>query len=253
MRPSVFTIVVVVTLALYGLIGVVLLQPHLITSLLGHEIAGHISLHFRLPHHRVHDLTFGFIMATAGIGTLAQIRALRNIAGQTMALVALLALVLTSALTNSWVFAPLPVLAVLTLLATVLHPAGRDLIRSFSIARADRAMLGLVIIAAVPLLAFAVTNLGRQRTVTNDHAALGHYAFMAAFSLTVIGTAVIASLRPAGWMPAAFVAGLLPALLGVVSLLYPQLDSSLGTTWALAAIAWGALFVAAAHRSGQPD
>ncbi|MGH7429622.1 MAG: hypothetical protein ACREJ4_14880, partial [Candidatus Methylomirabilaceae bacterium] len=104
-----------------------------------------------------------------------------------------------------------------------------------------------VIIAAVPLLAFASTNIGLQRTVTNDHAALGHYGFMAAFSFTVIGVGLLASLRPDGWRLTAWVAGLLPALLGLASLVFPDLDSSLGLVWALAAMAWGVAFVAAAE------
>ena len=44
-----------------------------------------------------------------------------------------------------------------------------------------------------------------------------------------------------------WVAGLLPALLGFVSLLNPGASSSLDLGWALAAIAWGAGFVAVAE------
>jgi hypothetical protein len=58
----------------------------------------------------------------------------------------------------------------------------------------------------------------------------------------------MASLRPDGWRPTAWVAGLLPALLGVASLIYP-VSSSLETPWAIAAIAWGIGFVVVAERS----
>jgi hypothetical protein len=244
----VFSLVVLVTLALFGLVGVVLLQPELIRGLLGQNMVAHISQHFRDPHHRVHDLTFSFLVGTAGVGMLAQLRTpSKNVAGQLMALIPWGALVLTSALTNRWVFAPLPIFAALTLLATILHPTSGDLFGSFSVSRVNRVMLALVIIAAVPLLAFASTNIGLQRTVTNDHAALGHYGFMAAFSFTVIGASLLASLRPDGWWLSAWVAGLLPALLGLASLVFRGLDSSLGLTWGLAAIAWGVAFVAAAE------
>jgi uncharacterized cupredoxin-like copper-binding protein len=108
-------------------------------------------------------------------------------------------------------------------------------------------MLALVIIAAVPLLAFASSNIGLQRTVPDDHAGMGHYGFMAAFGFTVIGVGLLASLRPDGWRLTAWVAGLLPALLGLASLVFPDASSSLGPVWALAAIAWGAVFVAAAE------
>jgi hypothetical protein len=248
-RRLVFSLVVLVTLGLFALVGVVLLQPDLIVGLLGREMAGHISQHFRLPHHRIHDLTFSFIVATAFIGVLVQLRRpLENVAGQLIALIPWVALLLASVLSNTLPrFAPLPILGGLTLLAMILHPAGRDFFGSFSISRVNRVMLGLVIIAAVPLLASASTNIALQRDVTNDHAALGHYGFMAAFSFTIIGVGLLASLRPAGWLLSARVAGLLAAVLGLASVVLPDVDSSLGLAWSLAAIAWGVAFVAAAQ------
>ncbi|MGH7429802.1 MAG: hypothetical protein ACREJ4_15810, partial [Candidatus Methylomirabilaceae bacterium] len=189
------------------------------------------------------------------VGMLAQLRRpSENVAGQLMALIPWVALVLTFALTNRWVFAPAPILGALTLTATILHPTGRDFFRSFSVSPENRVIIALVIIAAVPLLAFASTNIGLQRTVTNDHAALGHYGFMAAFSVTVIGVGLLASLRPDGWRLTAWVAGLLPAFLSLASVVFPDRDSSLGLVWALAAMAWGVGFVAAAefiHRGGR--
>ncbi len=248
-RRRAFSLVVLVTLGLFVFIGVVLLQPDLISGLLGQEMARHISQHFRDPHHRVHDFTFSFLVGTAGVGMLAQLRTpSENVVGQLMALIPWVGLVLTIALTNTPVrFEPFPILSALTLIAAILHPTGRDLFSSFSVSRVNRVMLALVIIAAVPLLAFASTNIGLQRAVTSDHAALGHYGFMAAFSFTVIGVGLLASLRPDGWWLSAWVAGLLPALLGLASVVFPDVDSSLGLVWALAAIAWGVVFVAAAE------
>jgi hypothetical protein len=143
------------------------------------------------------------------------------------------------------------------LIAVSLHPAGRDFFQSFRVARVNRVMLGMVLIAAVPMLAYASTNIGLQGSAADEHAAAGHYGFMAAFSLTVIGVGLLASLRADGWRLTAWVAGLLPALLGVTSLAYP-VTSSLSVSWALAAIAWGAGFVSAseygrnkARRSGR--
>jgi hypothetical protein len=243
-----FAVVVLVTLALVGFIGVVLVQPDLIAGLLGQETAGHISGHFRDPHHRVHDLTFGFVFATAVVGMLAQLRRpSQNVAGQLMALIPWVGLGLDFALTESFTFAAAPILAAFTLLAAILHPTGRDFFRSFSVSRVNWVLLALVFIAAVPLLAFASTNIELQRTVTDEHAALGHYGFMAAFSFTVIGAGLLASLRPDGWRLTAWVGGLLPALLGLASVVYPDIASSLGLVWSLAAIAWGVGFVAAAE------
>ena len=87
------------------------------------------------------------------------------------------------------------------------------------------------------------TGRGLDREVT---AGMGHYGFMAAFSFTVIGVGVLASLRPDGWRLTAWAAGLLPALLGATSLVYPDASSSVSPVWALAATAWGVVFIAAA-------
>jgi hypothetical protein len=137
------------------------------------------------------------------------------------------------------------------LIAMVLHPAGRAFFSSFSVARLNRLMVALVIVAAVPLMVFASTNIALQGTVPDNHAAAGHYGFMAAFGFTVIGVGLLASLRPDGWRLTAWVTGLLAALLGVTSVIYPDAASSLSLPWALAAIAWGASFVAAAELTNK--
>ncbi len=207
--------------------------------------------HFTEPHHRTHDLTFGFLFIPAVVGVLAQVRRpSRNVAGMVMALIPsaglLLTLLFTLALArNANVLQP-PWVTVMAgaLIVTSLHPAGRGFFGSFSASRASRAMLFLVLVAAVPLLAYASANIGLQGVVADDHAAMGHYGFMAAFAFTVIGVGLLASLRPAGWRLTAWVAGLLPAFLGVTSLAYPGVSSSLSPSWALAAIAWGIGFVA---------
>ena len=202
-----FSLVVLLTLGLAAFFGLVVLQPELFTSLFGRATGGHISDHFRDPHHRIHDLTFGFLLGTAVVGMLAQLRTpSRNVAGQLMALIPFVALVLAFALTNTGVLQiPWLVLGASTLLSTMLHPAGRDLFRTLSVSRMDRVMLAVVLIAAGPLLAFAFTNIALQRAGPSDHVALGHYGFLAAFGFTVIGVGLIASLRPDGWRLTAWV------------------------------------------------
>lgn len=245
----VFSVVVLVALGLFGFLGVVV-----ISGLLGLNTAAQAMGHFSSLGHRIHDLTFAFVFGTAAVGLVAQlVSPSKNAAGQVMALIPWVGLLLVFPLTNYWVapgagfvMAATALFGALTLNAAIFHPSGRELFRSFSVARVDRVMLGLMVIAAVPLLALASTNIALQRTVTNDHAAAGHYGFMAAFSFTVIGVGLLASLRPKGWMLTAWVAGILPPLLGLASLVFP-VDSSLSLPWAIAAIAWGAVFVATAE------
>jgi hypothetical protein len=252
----VFAILVLVTLAVVGLIGLmVTLMALRLNSFLPGPFA-HMA-HFTEANHRVHDLTFGFVFVPAIAGMLAQVRRpAKNVAGMLMAVTPWIGLLLAAVLSTS----PLVILSAQSLLpavlitsSAVLHPTGRDLFGSFHRSQVSWLMLALVVIAAVPLLAFAASNIGLQATVADDHAGMGHYGFMAAFSFTVIAAGVLAGLRPAGWRLTAWVAGLLPALLGLTSLVYPDVPSSLRLGWALAAIAWGVVFVAAAELTSAAD
>lgn len=241
-----FSLVVLLTLGLAALFGLMVFVMILQPGFLGMK-------HFSEAHHRVHDLTFGFLLGTAVVGMLAQVSApARNFAAQVMALIPFVGLVLASALTTPAVVQiPWVAVGASTLLATALHPARHEFFRSLSASRVDRVMLALVLIAAGPLLALAFANIGLQRTDPSEHAAAGHYGFLAALSFTVIAVGLLASLRPPGSRVTAWVAGVLPVLLGIASLVYPDADSRLEPTWAFAAIAWGALFVSAAELSRQ--
>ena len=219
--------------------------------------------HFTEPHHRIHDLTFGLLFVPSVLGLLAQFRRpRRNVASMLMTLVPPTALLTVVALTlayggNFRVLQP-PWLTVMigALLATALHPAGQDFFRSFRLSRLSRPLAALVGVAALTLMPFAWTNITRQAIVPDDHAASGHYGFMAALALTIIGLGLLASLRPDGWRITAWTTGLLPAFLASASLAYPGAPSSLPWPWALAAIAWAAGFITVAHlsqRAGDPS
>ena len=253
--PPLFVVALVLTLvaAAFNAVMVGLMALRL-DSLLPGPFAD--MAHFTEPRHRTHDLTFGFLFIPTVVGVLAQFRRpSRNVAGMVMALVPSAALVLTLTLTlvttgDGSVLQP-PWITVMAgaLVAAGLHPAGRDFFASFDRRRASRAMLLLVLVAALPLLAFASDNIRLQGTIPDDHALMGHYGFMAALGLAALGLGVLAALRPDGWRLTAWVAGLLPVLLGAASLIYPDASSSLNPAWALAAITWGTAFVAAAERS----
>jgi hypothetical protein len=212
--------------------------------------------HFGEPFHRTHDLTYGLLFTTGVVGIVAQLRRpAKNVASMVMALIPWAALALAASLASDpGVIRSAERISVasFTVITALLHPTGRAFFRSFSLSRVSRKMLALVGAASVPLLAFASTNIELQKTVTDDHGGMGHYGFMAAFSFTVIAVGLLASLRPDGWRLPAWVAGLLPALLGAISILYPDATSSVTTGWAFAAIAWGVTFVATAARTKDP-
>ena len=251
-QRRVFFVVVLLTLGLAAFFGLIVAQPSLIGGLVGDPSGGHIGEHFREPHHRIHDLAFGLLLGTTAVGALAQVRApAKNVAGQLMAATPILALLLAVVASDRRVLSiPWVAVGAPAIVATLLHP---DLFRSFGTARLSRPMVVLVAIAAVPLLAYALSNIGLQRSGFGDHAELGHYGYLAAFSFTVIGVGLVSSLRLAGWRLTALVAGSLAVLLGVASLVFPDVEGSLGTSWALAAIAWGAGYTAVAEIVRRED
>ncbi len=252
MQRAVFSVVVLVSLGLAALFGLIVAQPALIGGLAGDPSGGHIGQHFREPEHRVHDLAFGLLLATTAVGMVVQVRwSAKNVAGQLMAVTPILALVLAAVVTDRRVLAiPWVVVGAPTIVATMLHPrifgsAGRT--------RVAPALMALIAIAAVPLVALALSNIGLQRSGTGDHAALGHYGYMAAFGLTILGVGTTSSLRLAGWRLTAWVTGALAILMGTASLVFADVEGSFGPAWALAAVGWGAVFIAVAEALRRGD
>ncbi len=253
----VFALYVLVTLGYAAFIGLMVAQ---MTWRLDIFLPGGFGqmAHGASGPHRAHDLTFAFLMTTGVVGVAAQLRRpSQNGAGMVMALIPFAALALAGALAGEFEIVarrnPARAMGPIVAVAALLHPTARSFFGSFRTARVNWIMVALVGIAAVPFLRFASTNIGRQATVPDEHFVQGHYGFMAAFGFTVIAVGLLASARPDGWRLTAWVAGLLPVLLGVTSLLYPDAASSLDSGWALAAIAWGTVFVAAAELTRNAD
>ena len=175
-RRIVFSLVVLAYVGFLGFINALMflpavgLVPDNVLSAMGHFGS---FIDTGETHDLIHEFVFAFIVGTAAVGLLSQLwkpeeSASWRIAGQLVALVTWGVLILMAAITNSW--APQPLFIIfggLTLLATILHPAGRGLFSWFRGAKVNRALLGLVIIAAVPLLSLAATNINLQRAGMN--------------------------------------------------------------------------------------
>lgn len=231
-----FFVAVAATLALAAVFVGVLVLTNVVMGIEHHGLGN--------EQHRVHDVSFDALNGVAVIGLLAQLRGpKRNVASQLMALIPSVALLLATAVTNVWVLQlPWLLIAVGVVVATIFHPIGDPLL-AFPGTRPDRVLLALVGVATIPLLALAWTMIGLQRAGPSQHALEGHYGFVAALCFTTLGVALLASARPTGWRPTAWVAGALPVVLGAVSLQSPQADSALSTGWAVVAISWGVAFV----------
>ncbi|MFB6187816.1 MAG: hypothetical protein ABEI86_13245, partial [Halobacteriaceae archaeon] len=80
--------------------------------------------------HRIHTFAFAMLFWPFLVGLLVQLRSpKKNLSGQLMALVPLVALLLVLGLTGFTKMIPIVItLGVPTLIATLLHPAGRDLV-----------------------------------------------------------------------------------------------------------------------------
>jgi hypothetical protein len=76
---------------------------------------------------------------------------------------------------------------------------------------------------------------------------------MAAFAFTVVGVSTVSSLRLPGWRLTAWVAGSLMVMLGVVSLVWLDVEGSLGVFGAMLAIASGAGYVVLAELVRRGD
>jgi hypothetical protein len=253
-----FAFYALLTLGLAGFVGLMFAQMAFGLDFFLPGQFGQMT-HGATGSHRAHDVTYGLLVTTIVVGVLAQLRRpSKNVAGMVMALIPFAGLLLAALFSDDDADVlvlrnPLYLVAALAGMTALLHPTGPHVLRSFRVSRINWVMLALVGIAAVPLLAFASTNIRLQGTAGDDHAFLGHYGFMAAFSFTVIGVGVLASLRPYGWRLTAWVAGLLPATVAVTSVLYPDAISSLDVGWALTAIAWGAVFVGVAELTKNVD
>lgn len=115
---------------------------------------------------------------------------------------------------------------------------------SFSASRVNLLMLGLVVLAAVPWsrsLSQTSTCRSRSSMSMRDRT----IADSSPRQLHPILVGVVAGVRADGWRPTAWVAGLLPVLLALISMIYPDRSSSIDLVWAFAATAWDAAFVAA--------
>lgn len=189
--------------------------------------------------HMVHDVMFTLFAAMALVGLAAQVGAPRQrVAAMTLVMAFPLGVVVAGAATGFF-FPPLAVMLALAAIATVAHPAARDLVRPQ--ARPCVLTLGLALVWLVPAVRYAADNLLLQAgaPVADEHAEFGHWVGAAVIALLVPTLAAVGGLRGRGWRVPAWFAAVAALLLGGVSLAFPGHASSLGVGWGAAAIVWG--------------
>lgn len=195
--------------------------------------------------HQIHDLTLFSMLWLAVVLPLALLlyRPLRRVNTALAPLVVLAPLGGFAYLAESPIVM-LPVLfGALSLVVFALHPAGRDLLRFDRVESPNVLLGGLVVVAAVPLVVYAVDQFGAQLTAGDEHALFVHFAAMGIAAGYVVLMSGLAVLRRLDWRFAAWSAGLLSAVVGLASVLF-TVESSVGPFWGGALVVWAVVFVA---------
>ena len=195
------------------------------------------------PHH-LHDLAFVAMLWTVLVGLAVQLyRPERRVAAIQQA-VLVNVLITGSNLLTGFFFPPALILGGLLFVAFALHPAGWDVLRIRTAGPVRPLLVGLVIVASLPLMAYAA----EQYTLHGSgdvHAELGHYADMITYVATIVLLGVLASVQSVGWRVPLWCAAGLAVVFGLSSILHPTLASSVGIAGGSLAVLWGIGFVLA--------
>jgi hypothetical protein len=140
---------------------------------------------------------------------------------------------------------------VIAALAFFAHPSSLRA-KVTPVERPSRVLLALVVVAAVPLVLYAIGQLRIHlgSGVGDEHFEFGHWVVMGMYGLTAPVLGLVAASKVSGWRVPLWVTGLLVAALGVGSLGITAV-SRLGTPWALLAVVWGVAFIAAGEREAR--
>lgn len=212
-----------------------------VTELLSYSILGWGAGGEELGIHRLHLMVIASTVWMIILGVAAQLyRPLKRVALMQIAF-AVTTLVLAGTIIGNGPVEEVVPFFVLTGLMTLFHPAGRDVLSVGD--EYSPALLGLVAVASVPVLAFAVNQFGLQST-GDSHAMMGHYMEMAVMSIVLLLTGLVAAAGAPGHRIVAWFSAGLAVYFGALSLTFPAQASSIDAVWAVALVAWGLAFVA---------
>jgi hypothetical protein len=103
----------------------------------------------------------------------------------------------------------------------------------------------LVVLGAVPLVAYALSQAELQRIdATSEHAEFNHWVETSFTAAAILLLGLVAAFRPTAGRLTAWCAGGALAVLGGASLLLPGYASAMDTPWAWSALAGGVAFIA---------
>lgn len=136
-----------------------------------------------------------------------------------------------------------------SLLALVLHPAGRSLLSFDRAPSPTRLLLGLYAVGALAMVVLGGLELVKQFTVADEHAIIQHYGNMALAALYVVVFGGLAVFRARDWRFAAWSAGFVALYIGASSAVFPSAESSLGLFGGVLVAVWALVFVGFVERT----
>ena len=137
------------------------------------------------------------------------------------------------------------VVAAITLLPLVLHPAGRSVLRFERVALPNRLLVGLFAGGAIVLIVYGGQELEKQFTRTGEDALTGggYYGDLAIWSFSIALWGRLGVFRKRDWRFATWAAGVVALFLGVGSTVFPDASSSLGQVCGVLAAIWAIALV----------
>ncbi|MFC6864618.1 hypothetical protein ACFQGE_14265 [Halomicroarcula sp. GCM10025817] len=198
--------------------------------------------------HQIHDMVISPLLVLGVVvpALLVLYHPRRRVNTILAPVVGILTVAVLAFLADSPLLTGFAVSAVLALVALALHPAGRSLFRFERADRVDRRVAALYVIGAVPLLAYAGLELLKQIGPADPmgHVAFVHYGGMAVSAFLVVLMGGLAVFRDRDWRYPTWFAGLLAGFIGIVSIAWPTLASSVGVVGGALMLAWALAFVA---------
>jgi len=110
-------------------------------------------------------------------------------------------------------------------------------------------LMGLTLLGAIPLIAFALTTARLQRNglSLDPNVEAGHWVLMASMAIGIVLVGFLSAFKFRGWRISARSASAALFLYGLISTVYPHKAGSEGTGWGIIAMAGALLFIAVAE------
>lgn len=187
--------------------------------------------------HHIHIAMHAVITGSLLLGVGLQLRSpVQRVAPMQMAFVVSVVTATVGALTGGFAVLPIAFIVVGGILS-LLHPSRGQILRP---GRVNGVLLVAAALAATPVIGYAIGQFRLQINRADPiHSSSGHYAVMAAGTVSLLLLVVVAALGARGFRVPSWMAGIGAVLLGTLSIVGPADSSSLGIGWGVAAIACG--------------